>query len=219
MVASKSTKSKLWFVRMDGPEEHLRQKCGVLSQALDTVAMIAAFHKGNRGENPHCHICIEVQSEIQKQSFAVRLKTLFGIVSKSQYALDIWDGNRGKGAVSYLFHETEEKILVNKGFSDQELMDARKANEAVQAVVSVNKEKSSHKLVERALEEFKDVEDKWLLRSRILKFMVSECRDGQVYWPGSFMLKKYVEEVEVRLLKGEQELDVFVSELEKSLWR
>lgn len=218
MVATKATRSKLWFVRLDGPEEFLRQKCGDLSQALDTVAMLAAFHKGKSGENPHCHFVISLSGEIQKQSYAVRLKKLFDITKPSQYSLDVWDGNRGTGAVSYLFHEEDERILVNKGFTDKDIMDARAANAAIQKVVALNKEKSSHKLVERALEEFADEKDMWCIRTRILKFMVEECRKGQCYWPGSFMLKKYVEEVELKLL-GEDDVDQYVADLEKNLWR
>lgn len=219
MVATKATRSKHWFVRVDGPEEFLRQKCGDLSRSLDSVAMLAAFHKGKRGENPHTHFVISLSGEIQKQSFAVRLKKLFDITKSSQYALDVWDANRGKGAVSYLFHEEDQKILVNKGFTEQEVMDAKEANAAVQAVVALNKEKASHKLVERALIEFKDVTDMWCIRTKILKFMVSLCKSGEVYWPGSFLIKKYVEEVEIQLLQGESDLDVYVAELEKNLWR
>lgn len=218
MVASKSVRSKLWFVRLDGPEEHLRQKCGDLSQSLDTVAMIAAFHKGNRGENPHCHICIEIQSEIQKQSFAERLKKLFGIVAKSQYALDVWDGNRGKGAVSYLFHEDGAPIFVRKGFTEEDLLRAREANEAVQAVVNVNKERASNKLVDRALDQFSGAVYRLDLKVDILKWMLQECREGRSYYPGSFMLKKYVEEVELKCV-GDDDMDMFVGRVYSQLWR
>lgn len=218
MVAAKSVKSKLWFMRLDGPEEHLRQKCGELSRSLDTVAMLAAFHKGKRGENPHCHVCIEISSEVQKQSFAVRMKSLFGITQKSQYALDVWDGNRGKGAVSYLFHEEDEVILCRKSFTDEELDDAREANAAVQAVVNVNKEKASVKLVERALAEFEGAVYTVDLKFRVLRWMLGEIKQGKHYHPGSFMLKKYVEEVEIRIC-NEEDLDVVAERMFASLWR
>lgn len=218
MVATKATRSKLWFARLDGPETFLRQKCEELARALDTVAFLAAFHKGKTGENSHCHFVIELQSEIQKQSYAVRLKKLFEIQTPSQYALDVWDGARGEGAVSYLFHEADERILANKGFTDKDIVDARAANAAIQKVVALNKEKASHKLVERALEEFKDVKDMWCIRTKILKYMVQVCRQGQCYWPGSFMIKKYVEEVELKLM-GEDDVDQYVADLEKNLWR
>lgn len=218
MVATKATRSVHWFVRLDGPETFLRLKCEELSHALDTVAMLAAFHKGKSGENPHCHFVITLSSEIQKQSFAIRLKKVFDITKSSQYALDVWDANRGKGAVSYLFHEADEKILVNKGFTQQEIMDAREANAAVQAVVAMNKEKASHTLVNRALEEFRDCTDTWCIRTKILKFMVVLCKKGEVHWPGSFLIKKYVEEVELQL-QSDDDLDQYVADLEKNLWK
>lgn len=218
MVAAKSVRSKLWFVRLDGPEEHLRQKCGDLSRSLDTVAMIAAFHKGKRGEHPHCHMCIETQSEIQKQSFADRLKKMFGITERSQYALDVWDGNRGQGAVSYLFHEAEEVILANKGFSDQEIVDARKANQAVQAMVSVNKEKASVKLVERALDHFRGSVYRSGLKVEIFKWMALECKEGRHHFPGWPLIRRFADEVELACVDAD-EMDVFIERMYKQLWR
>lgn len=218
MVASKSVRSKLWFVRLDGPEEHLRLKCGDLSRSLDTVAMLAAFHKGKSGENPHCHICIEIQSDIQKQSFADRLKKMFGITERSQYALEVWDGNRGKGAVSYLFHEVDAPVLVAKGFTEEDLLRAREANDAVQAVVAINKEKASVKLVEKAKEHFKGSVYRSELKREILKWMLVECKEGRSYYPGSFLIKKYVEEVELSCVDLE-EMDLFADRVYGQLWR
>lgn len=217
MVAAKSVRSKYWFVRFDGEKEFLRQKCEGLSRCLDTEAMLAAYHKGNTKENPHCHFVIELSAEIQKQSFAVRLKKHFGLEDKSRnYALDVWDGERGAGACSYLFHEEDVCFLVNKGFTQAEMDMAKAANEAVQKVVAVNKEKASMKLVDRALEEFTG---KLYSRTDILAFMIQLCRRGDHYWPGSFMIKKYVEEVEIRLLESDEGVWDYAQRLENSLWR
>lgn len=205
MVATKSIRSKYWFVRIDGSKQFLRQKCEELSQQIDTVAMLSAYHVGDKKDNPHCHFVIELASEPQKQSFAVRLKGLFAIEKKTQYALDVWDGNRGAGACSYLFHEEFSQegsgIICNKGFTDEELADARAANDAVQRVVKVNKEKASTKFVERALKEFEN--DPYVSSRDLLEFMMTECRDGNLYWPGTFRARQMIEEVQVKLCPKE----------------
>lgn len=220
MVAAKSVKSCKWFVRIDGTESFLRQKCGELSRCLDTVSMLAAYHVGDTKENPHTHFVIEVKAETQKQSFAVRLKSLFEITKKSQYALDVWDGDLTKGAVSYLFHEGEEDtptvLLVNKGWDISQLETAQRNCEAVKKVVAMNKEKASQKLVDRALLEF--AKEKNVTRYDILHFMLKQCKAGDAYYPGTFMLKKFVEEVELRLCH-DSNFDSYVSGIMSEIWR
>lgn len=211
-------KSKLWYVRADGPESFLRQKCIELSQSLDTVSLLAAFHKGKTGENPHCHFVIEIASDIQKQSIDVRFKKLFEIIKSKDYCSKVWDGNRGKGAVSYLFHEDDERILARKDFTDEDILRAREANAAVQAVVALNKEKASVKLVDRARDHFRGSVYRPGLKMDVLMWMLAECRSGNSYYPGSFLLKKYVEEVELSCLDA-SDMDAFAFRLYGQLWR
>lgn len=195
---AKSVKSNLWFIRIDGQKEHLQQKCLELSRGIDTISLLAFYHVGGNKENPHCHICIETNVQIQKQSFAIRIKSLFGIEKKSQYAIQPWDGNRTSGAVSYMFHEDTAELLCNRGFTEPELQSARQSNDAVQRVVAINKEKASHKLVEKAYEyAMKDV--KRFDAFKILSFMLCEIKEGNNYHPGDYMLKRYLEEIEVRM--------------------
>lgn len=187
-------RSKFWFCRVDGPEQHLRDKCSELSGKIDTIAMLAAYHLGSTKENPHCHFVIQLSSEPQKQSFAVRIKQLFGIEKRSQYALAVWDGNRGAGACSYLFHEEGAPIIVNKGFSDSDIDAARQANETVQRVLAVNKERASHKFVDKAINHFAEPPS----TEELVEYMVELCRNGELYWPGTFRAKQLIEEVRIR---------------------
>lgn len=163
---------------------------------IDTVALLAATHKGKTGENPHAHIVIQIMSPVQKQSMAVRMKKLFDVQKRSGYALDIWDGSRGSGACSYLFHEEDAEIIGNKGFSQQDLYDAKLANEAVQKVVAINKARASVRFVEKALDRFKgdDNVDEWA----VLSYMCDLVRNGELYWPGEFKAKSMIQEVMLR---------------------
>lgn len=219
MVATKSERSKYWFVRVDGPKEFLTSKCVELGSAIDIFAILAAYHTGKSKENPHCHFVVELKYEKdqegpQKQSFADRIKKVFGITNKNQYSLQKWDGVRGAGAVSYLFHEEDVSILVNKGFTDEDISAAKLANDAVQKVVNVNAERASGKLVQRALEHFKNGGT----RHEILVFMLKEIKEGNSYHPGMYRLKTFVEEVELKL-KSPDELEEYAWDLEKNLWR
>lgn len=214
-ASGKSIKGSNWFVRLDGPEEFLRQKCGELATWIDVKAVLAVYHMGGSKENPHCHAVVETSSEIQKQSWDIRIKKLFNVEKRSQYSTKLWDGARDAGASSYMFHESEAKILCNKGWSDAELQSAKVACDAVQKVVAMNKERASTKLVDKALEHFANQTP---TRTEILKYMLLECRDGNSYYPGTFMLKKYVEEVQLKLTT-KADIDTFVWELETQIWR
>lgn len=215
MVATKSTRSSLWFVRVDGPKEFLMAKCKQLAEQIDVSACLSAFHLGEKKENPHCHFVIELNSLLQKQSFAVRIKNLFNVEKKTQYALDIWDGKRGAGACSYLFHEDSAEILVNKGFSEDDISVARSANDAVRRVLAVNKEKASNKFVDRAIEHFKSGDPG---NYELLKFFMKLAKDGDVYWPGTFRAKQLIEEVRIKLSEDDQ-FEALVSEMEYKMFR
>lgn len=213
--AAKSLRSKFWFVRSDGAEEFLRQKCGELATWIDVEAVLAVYHVGDSKENPHIHACVELKSEPQKQSFDKRIKALFGIEKRSQYSTKIWDGVRDAGASSYMFHEDKAKVLVHRGWTESEMDAAKKACEAVQKVVALNKERSSTKLVDRAIEQFAT---SGASRFQILKFMLEECREGRSYYPGTFQLKKYVEEVQLKLTTKE-DFEDYVLELQGQMWK
>lgn len=212
---SKSVVSNLWFARIDGSREELKTKCEELSRCIDVIDIIAAFHLGEKKENPHCHFVIRSSNSTQKQSFALRLKNLFSIPKKSSYALDVWDGCKTAGATGYLFHEDGD-IIVNKGFSQEEIGAAKLANDAVQRVVAINKQKASNKLVEKLYEKFKLEKDP--SRFDMLCYMLMEIKDGNSYHPGEFMLKRYVEEVEVRILSKEKLTEYAVC-LASRLWK
>jgi len=209
-------RSKYWFARIDGEKDFLRQKCEELSQCIDVVSLLAAYHTGKKKENPHVHICVELNYTPQKQTFAVRLKDMFRIVQKTQYALELWDSDKEKGAPSYMYHEDDAIVLCTTGFTQAQLDAAQTANAAVQKVVAMNQEKSQHKLIERALEEFKG--HMRPERIDILEFMLTCIHKGENYHPGTFMLKRYVEEVELKLLPGFEIRDYALS-LADSLWR
>lgn len=213
MATAKSVKSKLWFCRVDGAKEFLEEKLKQLS--ADCVSILSAYHEGDKKENPHCHFVCEMPSETQKQSFALKVKTLFSITKKTQYALGVWDGGREYGAVSYLFHEPNAPLLVKKGYTEEELQKAVDINNGVQKVMEINKEKASHKLIEKAYEYMKDKE--WN-RVSCLAYMLKVIKKGENYHPGDYMLKRYVEEIEVRML-DEDNVDIYASELASRLWR
>ena len=201
-------------MRADGPEEFLRQKCGELSKWIDVEAVLAVYHVGGSKEKPHCHAVIQLSSEPQKQSFDKRIKGIFGIEKRTQYSTKVWDGNRDVGAASYLFHESDERIIVSKAWSDDEIKAAQAANAAVQKVIALNKERASNKLVDKALEVFVG---KSPTKLQILKFMLQACRDGENYYPGSYVLKKYVEEVELKLTTKD-DFDAYAEDMCQALF-
>lgn len=207
---AKSVKSNLWFFRVDGNREFLTEKFRELSQNLDTMELLSVFHVGEKGEHPHAHCVVALNTSTQKQSFAIRLKKLFDIEKRHQYALDVWDGDKVKGATSYLFHEKDAPVLCNKGFTEEQLNEARMISDEVQKVVQRNKEKASGRLVERAIEQNLSG------RYDILCYMLNEIKEGKAYHPGNYKLKQYVEEVEIRQTK---DIGEYATSLMSELWR
>lgn len=197
---SKSTKSSKWWVRVDGEEVQLRNAIKAMI-ADDVLYCYGVIHKGENGDNSHIHFAIQVKDETQKQSFALRIKKHFNWIAKrSDYCCDVWDGNRGRGVISYCFHESDAVEVIRINFSDEEIEEAKRENQKVQKLVEKAKGKSNTRLPELAVAYFSDKEwNKYV----ILEWMLQRCKDGLSYYPNMFQLKKYVEEVEIRLTKQE----------------
>lgn len=185
-----TARSDKWFVRIDGSKEFLSERLKNLSNCVDTQKILALFHVGDKKDNPHTHFVINC-AETQQQSFAVRLKKLFDIEKKHQYSIKVWDGC--DGALSYMFHEVDEVVLCNKGYSDDDLQRYRELNSKVQEVIAVNKQRGG-RVCDRVIEEYRN-NGEHPERDDIIRKFCEMIRDGEMYEPGDFMMIRYVEEV------------------------
>lgn len=199
-------RSTRWFVRIDGPHEWLRGKVKDVHGWVDTLRLLGCLHVGEKADNPHLHFVIEMSSELQKQSFDVRIKKVFTGVSGSQFSSKPWDG--GDSACAYMFHESDDCVCVNKGFTDDDIKRFKALNCATQKVIEVNKGKASGRIVDRVMME---VTPDWS-RVDIAKRMLVMIREGEFYEPGDFVLKKYIEEVYMKSRTQKQFSEEYLDE-------
>lgn len=199
-------KSFKWFVRVDGNKDDLTSMCSEVKGWIDTKRMLALYHTGATKENPHIHFVIELSSEIQKQSFDIRIKKVFKIEKKSQYSTKVWDGEHS--ACSYMFHESPHHIICNKDFTSEELDKFKELNASVQKVVELNKSRAPGRQVDRIVEEFGN--DKPTRKDIFVRFM-EKIKDGEMYEPGDYQITKYVEEAYMKT-RGKDEWDDYVDE-------
>lgn len=197
-------KSKLWFVRVDGNHEFLEKKFKELRQQpawVDVKTIIAFLHMGDKNENPHTHFLISLESELQKQSFDVRIKKYFNIQKKSEYSSKVWDG--GNEAIAYMYHENTEPVI-NIGFEAATLHQAKEHNTIVQKVIAVNKDKAGHKMLDKILVKINpDTE-----LEAVIETAIDMVREGEIYYPGDYKFKSVCQEayIKSRPLKEYEEL-------------
>jgi len=195
-------KSNMWFVRVNGQKDFLEEKLKQLMGWIDCVGLLAAFHVGEKKENPHIHFCIKMVTVLQKQSFDVRVKGIFKPDKKTSWSSKVWDGQ--DSALSYLFHEETAEVLANKGHTEADIVRYIKLNDDVQKVIAVNKERGAKRVVERVLVE---IGQQCWTRRDIFKRLIEMIRDGEMYEPGDFMLKRYVEEIYMKSLPESHFMD------------
>lgn len=201
-------KSFKWFVRVDGNKDDLTNMCKEVKGWIDTKRMLSLYHTGETKENPHIHFVIELTSEIQKQSFDIRIKKVFKIEKKSQYSTKVWDGEQS--ACSYMFHESPHNIICNKDFTSEELDKFKELNESIQKVVELNKSRAPGRQVDRVVEEFRGDPIKPTRKDIFVKFM-EKIRNGEMYEPGDYQITKYVEEAYMKT-RGQDEWDDYVDD-------
>lgn len=192
-------RSTKWFVRITLPHLILREK---ITQLLwvDVVRILALTHVGEKTEKEHMHFVVELSSSLQKQSVLARVKALYGVSGNEQLSAKSWDGN--SDACSYLFHDPDAQVILNKGFTDPELDQFRARNADVRKIVEENKKRASGRCVERVLAAIAAGEvtrEPKAIVIQILKYI----RNGEMYEPGDFMIKRYVEEILSKSVDGE----------------
>jgi len=185
--------SHTYFCRITIPHASLDEPLKLLSAWVDVSKILLAAHKGAKDENEHIHFCITLTKTIQKQSFDVRIKKTFNLLvgGNEEFSTKVWD--ESPDALSYLFHEKDAKILVNKGYTDKDLDFYREANERVQKIIEVNKSAGPAKSVQRIM----DVVGQDATYKDILSAILDEVRAGTMYHP-AFKLQAMVEEIFIK---------------------
>lgn len=188
-------KSKMWYIRVTGPHEFLRQKLPTIQSWIDYSGMFVGLHNPDKdNENPHCHIALKIHSEIQKQSLDTRVKKLFD-VSGAQYSSKVWDGD--SRALSYMYHDEKAEIINKLGLTDAELEELKRTNGLVQEQVELAKEKASHKILDYAVSKCNTTMSRHEIGAVILRAVM----DGLFHHPGPYRLVNYILEVELLLRK------------------
>lgn len=185
-------KSYCWFVRVTLPHSIIEEKIKLVSGWIDTVKILCLLHKGNKTEKEHCHFTVQLSSEIQKQSFDVRIKKVFD-VKGSDYSSKPWDGE--PPANTYMFHDSNYRIVANKGYDDATLANFRVENEKVQKVVEINKSRGPSKIVENVIQNYTGAPDK----IQIASILLQKIRIGEMYEPGNYKLNNIIEEIFMKL--------------------
>lgn len=190
-----------WFFRITLSHENAKM---CWTAALSTIKLIdverclIVGHVGEKTEKEHVHGIITLNKSIQKQSFDVRLKSIFN-VSGADYSSKPWDGGMEAGAGSYLYSDPNPVEVYCKGFSDPERDTFKEFNKQVQSVVQENKSRASGRCVERLLKQIADSNRGWK-REEIIRQLLNDIREDRMYECGDFVLAKYVEEIYMKQL-------------------
>lgn len=209
-------RSDKWFFRVTVPHEVAKSEMVKILSWIDLKSILVATHNGSKNENPHIHAVVELTSTLQKQSFDVRVKQIYGVKGNEYYSSKQWDGC--DGACSYLFHEKDAEIICNRGYSESDIERFKKLNDDVQKVVAVAKDRASHTHVEKVLEKIKLSGAKWNAR-QIFDEFIMRIYNREMYDPGDYQLRKYIEEVQVLQCDDDLQLAAYADERFFRLYR
>lgn len=199
--------SDKWFVRVDGEESFLRQKCEEMAKWNTTVLFHAVYHVGKRGENPHVHFIHMENKSIQKQSYDLIIKKRFNVVGGS-YSTKPWDGQY-EGAGTYLYHEADDSpVMASEGIEELHLVYMKEKGAEWRARITEVKKKASTTLVQRVTQHFTEMTESYaragkappeIHKKKIWNALHAFCREDDVYYPGENLMKKYTTELLCKL--------------------
>lgn len=189
-----------YFVRVQALDGY-REKLVMLSANQDYKSIVAVKHNGSTKENPHFHFV--VQTEVELQAFRVRMRKVFdGAKGNEHMSIKKWDGNNN--AISYMFHEDENAVLlVQHNVSDETIKQCREHNRNVVALVNASKSKASWTLEEMVFDEIKNV--KYMSEADIgQRLILAALRNGK-YVPQPWHIKAMTQRIQFRKLEGHEE--------------
>lgn len=202
-MSAKTTKSTRWWIRIDGPHEFLKSKYLAVCGWPDHVSSGIAYHLGEKKDNPHCHIALTTSSDIQKQSLAVRIKSLFDIKTKGAYMVEPWDGQLK--VFSYMYHdgESEENVDVTRAkLSPDDIAHISTLRSVYKEIVTSANEKAKHKCITGTLEAIQFSGSIWTPKD-IMRFILSGVRENKWYNPGPCLFR-YVDEIYLKQGSAEE---------------
>lgn len=181
----------------------------------DYNKVLCVSHKGSKDEPSHYHLCIG--TSVKEDAMRKRMKKLFTKGKGNGHcSIKPW---LDAGGVSYCFHEQDECIVINKGFSDEEIATARKANAKIQEEIKKAKEKASWKLEEQAFAVLKAREKPYYTEMEIGMCIVNLALTGDKYVPNDWLLRAMVSKLQWRLAGNEYEQEMIVSAIVKKALR
>ena len=195
--ASKVVSDK-WFVRVDGEESFLRQKCEEVAKWNSTVVFHAVFHVGGRGVNPHVHFIHMENKSVQKQSYDLVIKKRFNVVGTS-YSTKPWDG-KYDGAGSYLYHESNDSpVMGSAGLEEIHILSMKESATRWRAIVVEKKAQASVTLIDRTLQHFKEMTESYaqvgkvpeISHKKIWRELHRIVREEKIYMPSTGIMRKY----------------------------
>lgn len=196
-------RSKLWYIRITAPWEHIENKVKELKGWVDYTGSFIGYHTGDKTKKQHAHIALSLSSELQKQSIDTRMKKLFG-VERSDYSSKPWDGEHD--ALAYMYHDTEAKIDNGLSLTDEQIESLKARNNDIQKIVSKAKEHASNRVVDYVLNLIRESgQPDWSPEE--IGFQIQKAiYQGLFYDPGDFVLERYINEILCKQCQTEDQL-------------
>lgn len=193
-------KSRHWAFRVTAPWEFLKQKIPDMRKWIDYKRHAVGYHIGSKSGAAHAHVVLELKSELQKQSFDVRVKKLFfpdgSEKGNKVYSSKVWD--KSLKAVSYLYHDKSGEVDVEfMNLTDAEVDEVQKLQDLYAEIKEEGKARSSNKIVPAILEEIAASERKWDSRE-ILHRMNVGIRAETWHSPGDSRMLQYLDDILLR---------------------
>lgn len=199
-----------YCVRVDALDGY-GEKLQSLTLCQDYKSIVAVRHVGTTKENPHYHLVI--RTIVASQAFRVRMRKIFDQgKGNGHMSIKPWDGNND--AISYLFHEDENAILLlQHNVSDDTINQCRQRNRSVQQMVQASKDKASWKLEDISYQYFSTEwkpsphgsqrpSDTTIGQHLIL----TALRSGK-YVPQPWHIKSMTQRIQFKLLNGYEEAE------------
>lgn len=155
----------------------------------DITHALALGHKGEHEDNAHIHIALTFAEAIKSDTLRKRFSLLFTLgKGNGHISVKKWDGN--DRALSYMFHEETEDIVLSKGYSPEDIEKYKTKDQEVKADYKTNRDNSIFAHTQRVCLANANFSPAYIIRV----YMLELHKRGKMY-PGDYKMKNIVETI------------------------
>ena len=184
-----------YFLRLDQRENYEQLIHQHIGESSRFTKILCVKHKGIKTSNNHWHMTLI--TDYKTQALRVELKKYFTLgKGNGHMSLKTWDGDIK--ANSYMFHERDVEVIINKGYTEKQIEEFKTKNEVIQAEIAGNTPaEMCRQVFSKLIKQYPINYDGGILAPQTICYAIWDYYKTKGTWqPNKFQMERYIKQIQ-----------------------